>query len=310
MPLTGRPVADHADDGSGAGSGQPYGGLLTFLSDYGLDDSYVGVCHCVIARIAPRVRVLDVCHLIAPQDVEQGSITLAAAVPYLPVAVHLALVDPMAATPVRPIAVRTADGATYLAPDNGLTSRAWEVSGGVLTAYEITNQGWLLPNPSPAFRGRDTFSPVAARLATGAEVADVGPEIDPAGLHRLHLPEPVVDDDHVHAEVCAVDHFGNLALNLARSDLEAAGIVLGDTVELRVDGRRLLVPFLHGYGEVAPGRVAVCEDSFRRVTIAVNLGRASDTLRVRRGSAVVIARALRPPASPARVIGVLDPPAG
>lgn len=281
---------------------------VTFLSDYGLDDSFVGLCKGVIARTAPDVRIIDICHQIAPQDIEQGAVTLCSAVPYLPVGVHLALIDPITEMPARPVLVVTADGSRFLSPDNGLASTAWEAAGGVVAAYEVLEEPLFLPAPSRLFRGRDIFAPVAGRLAAGLDPAAVGPALDPAELVRLEVREGYVHGDHVHADVVAVDHFGNLALNVARSDLEAAGLTLGDMVELRTGGRSVQVPFAVHYGEVSRGRLAVCEDSFRRITVAVNLGHAASVLRASRGEPVVIARLPVAPAEPARPIGVLDPP--
>lgn len=281
---------------------------VTFLSDYGLDDSFVGVCKGVIARTAPEVRIIDVCHQIAPQDIEQGAVTLASAVPYLPVGVHLALIDPVTSMASRPVVVVTADGSRFVTPDNGLAGQAWTVAGGVVAAYEVRELGLCLPSPSRLFRGRDIFAPVAGRLAAGLDPAKVGPKLDPAQLVRLAVTEGYVHGDHVHADVVAVDHFGNLALNVARSDLEAAGLTLGDTVELRAGGRSMQVPFATHYGEVSQGRLAVCEDSFRRITVAVNLGHAARTLRAERGEPIVIARLPVTAQAPVRRIGVLDPP--
>lgn len=264
---------------------------LTFLSDYGFEDAFLGVCKGVIARTAPQVQVLDVLHLVNAQDVEQGAAVLASAVPYLPVpAVHLALVDPFRASPVRGVAVRTADGSTFVAPDNGLTSQAWEVAGGATAAHVLDNPALWNPMPARTFRGRDVFSPVAARLADGLPIDEVGSQIEVDDLERIALRLPTIDDDHVHGEVVMVDHFGNLTLNLHRADLEAAGVQLGDVVELRCGGKSMTVPFTLTYGEVPRGRVAVCEDSFRTVTIAVNQGSAAAALRARRGDPLVLAR--------------------
>lgn len=282
--------------------------FVTFLSDYGLDDSYVGVCKGVIARTAPDVRIIDVCHQISRQDLAQGAVTLASAVPYLPVGVHLALVDPVSTVTVRPVVVATVDGSLFVSPDNGLASAAWDVAGGVRVAYEVTAVELFLPRPSRLFRGRDIFAPVVGRLAAGLDPAAVGPEITAAELVRLAVREGYVHADHVHADVVAVDHFGNLALNISRSDLEAAGVTLGDTVELRTGGRSVQVPFTTHYGEVAAGRLAVCEDSFRRITVAVNLGDAAATLRASRGEPMVIARLAKTAPTVRRRIGVLDPP--
>ncbi len=280
---------------------------LTFLSDYGHEDAFLGVCKGVIARTAPDVRVIDLLHLITPQDVEQGAAVLASALPYLPApAVHLALVDPFRATPVRGVAVRTADGSTFVAPDNGLTSQAWEVAGGAIAAHVLDNPALWHPTPARTFRGRDVFSPVAARLAAGLPLTEVGTPIEVEALQRIAVRAATVDDDHVHGEVVTVDHFGNLTLNLQRSDLEAAGIHLGDDVELRCSGKTLTVPFSLTYGEVRPGAVALCEDSFRTVTIAVNQGSAARVLRASRGEPLVIARMQREAAGPTGLIGVYD----
>lgn len=270
---------------------------LTFLSDYGFEDAFLGVCKGVIARTAPQVRVIDVLHLVVAQDVEQGAAVLASAMPYLPVpAVHLALVDPFRATPARGVAVRTSDGSTFVAPDNGLTSLAWEVCGGAVAARLIDNPELWNPSPARTFRGRDVFSPVAARLAAGLPVEQVGSELDVDELERLEHRRPTVEDDHVHGEVAQVDHFGNLTLNLQRADLESAGISLGDEVELRCSGKTMVVPFLETYGQVGRGRLAVCEDSFRTVTIAVNSGSAATRLRASRGEPLVISRLVEAPA--------------
>jgi S-adenosylmethionine hydrolase len=266
---------------------------VTFLSDYGLDDHLVGVCKGVIARIAPHVRIIDVCHQVRPQDVTVAGEMLAEAWPYLPVGIHLALVDPFTATHARGIAVLCRDGSVVVAPDNGLAGRAWAAAGGVAEAYELAEPALWAATPSRSFRGRDVFAPVAAHLARGVPLADVGPRLDPASLQDSAPPQPRVHGDHVHADIRMVDHFGNLALNLRRSDLEAAGIQLGDLVELRCGGRTWEVPFSLTFGDVPAGRTVICEDSFRAITIAVNGSRADRTLRAGSGDPVVLGRVHR-----------------
>ena len=281
--------------------------FLTFLSDLGLEDASLGVCKGVIARIAPDVTVLDILHLVHVQDVEHGAGVLASALPYLPApAVHLALVDPFRTVPARGIAVRTADGSTFVAPDNGLTSQAWQAAGGAVEAHVLDNPSLWMPDAARTFRARDVFSPVAARLAAGLPLEQVGTAVPVADLERLELRPPSVDDDHVHAEVEQVDHFGNLTLNVQRHHLEAAGIVLGDDVELRCGGKSQRVRFTVTYGEVPPGRVALCEDSFRTITVAVNQGSAAKVLRARRADPVVIARVHAVPQVAAGPVRVYD----
>jgi S-adenosylmethionine hydrolase len=263
---------------------------LTFTSDYGLDDVFVGVCKGVIAQIAPHVQIIDVTHQVAAQDVEQGAASLAAAIPYLPVGVHLALVDPLRGGSSRGVAIETGDGSLLVGPDNGLLSLAWLERGGVAAAHELGNPALWRETVHQTFRGRDVFAPVAAHLAGGRPLADVGPEVEAGSLSTFPPREVEVDDDHVHAEVSLVDHFGNVSLNVDRAALEAAGMRFGDTVEVRCNGRTLAVPFTATYGDVARGRLTLCEDSFRAVMLAVNAGHASQELRVSRGEPIVIAR--------------------
>ncbi|MCU1593588.1 MAG: hypothetical protein JWO12_980 [Frankiales bacterium] len=265
--------------------------FLTFLSDLGYEDAFLGVCKGVIARISPEVAVLDVMHLVHPQDVEHGAGVLASAIPYLPApAVHLALVDPFRTVPARGIAVRTADGSTFVAPDNGLTSQAWEAAGGAVCAHVLDDPSLWWPNAARTFRARDVFSPVAARLAAGLPIEQVGTKVDVGDLERLEVREAHLHDDHVHGEVEQVDHFGNLTLNMQRHHVEAAGVNLGDEVEIRCGGKTLQVRYTLTYGEVERGKLALCEDSFRTMCVAVNQGSAATVLRARRADPIVIAR--------------------
>jgi S-adenosylmethionine hydrolase len=274
---------------SGSSKPQRYD-WLTFTSDYGLDDVFVGVCKGVIAQLAPHVRIIDVTHQIAAQDVEQGAASLASAMPYLPVGVHLALVDPLRGGSSRGVVVETGDGSLLVGPDNGLLSLAWGERGGIASAHEVVNPALWRESVHKTFRGRDVFAPVAAHLVTGTPLSDVGPAVEATSLTTIPARGVEVDDDHVHAEVSMVDHFGNVSLNVDRAALEAAGMRFGDTVEVRCNGRSLTVPFTATYGDVARGRLTLCEDSFRAVMLAVNAGHASRELRVGRGEPVVIAR--------------------
>lgn len=281
---------------------------VTFLSDYGLDDHFVGVCKGVIARIAPKVKIIDICHQVTAQNVGIGASILAEALPYLPNGVHLALVDPYRSASARAVAVRCADGSTIVCPDNGVSSLAWGVLGGVVGARELTNSDLWHPNPARSFRGRDVFAPVAAHLSAGLPLEQVGAEVDPDTLVSVAPQPPHVHGDHVHGTVRMVDHFGNLSLNVRRSDLEAAGISLGDVVELRCSGKEMQVPFSLHFGDVAAGRTVVCEDSFRAITVVVNMGRADRVLKAGPGDPVVLGRVHYAPISSARPVAVVDQP--
>jgi S-adenosylmethionine hydrolase len=263
---------------------------ITFTSDYGLEDSFVGVCHGVMARVAPAARVIDVSHAVPAQDVRHGALVLAQAVPYLPPAVHLAVVDPEVGTGRRMVAVR-AGGQALVGPDNGLLLWAAEALGGVERAHALDNPAYRLEPVSRTFHGRDVFAPAAAHLAAGVDPAELGPEVDPAGLVRLAAPAPRVAGDHLQGSVLLVDHFGNLALDLRRTHLEGIGVAPGDPVEVGVGGRTHRLAFAETFASVPPGDLVLHEDSFGALALAVNRGRASERLGAGPGDPVVVAPA-------------------
>src|SRR2546421_11011168 len=172
---------------SRCGMGPP---VITFLSDYGVEDDFVGLCHAVIASICPQARVIDLSHGVARHDVRAGAIMLRGALQYLPVGVHLAVVDPDVGAERRAVALRLADDRLLVGPDNGLLALAAEFAGGVVEAVDIAHSPFRLEPVAATFHGRDIFAPVAARLAAGARIADAGTPIDPAGLITLDLPRP------------------------------------------------------------------------------------------------------------------------
>ncbi|MDX6214679.1 MAG: hypothetical protein QOG99_263, partial [Frankiales bacterium] len=208
--------------------------------------------------------------------------------------------------PTRGIAVRTADGSLFVSPDNGLASQAWDVAGGAVEAHVLDDESLWNANAARTFRARDVFSPVAARLADGLPIAQVGTQVAVGELQRLELREARLHNDHVHGEIVQVDHFGNLTLNMQRHHVEAAGITLGDMVEIRCGGKTLQVCYTLTYGEVPRGRVALCEDSFRTMCVAVNQGSAAAQLRSTRGEPIVIARVHAEPPAVTQPVRVYD----
>ncbi len=268
--------------------------FITFTSDYGLEDEFVGVCRGVIKRFAPNVEILDISHAIPPQDLRAGANVLAQAVRYMPPAVHLAIVDPGVGTERRAVVIGTRSGPPLIGPDNGLLWLAAEALGGATQAHEITRDDLCLQPKSRTFHGRDIFAPIAARLALGMPPEEVGPPIDVADLERLELPDAKVDDDHVHGQIVQTDHFGNLQLNVSREDLESLGVMLGDPVELRIGGKAHEVQFRQTFAEVPAGRLAVIEDSYRHIAVVVNRGSAAKRLEARRGDPVILARSHQP----------------
>src|SRR5436309_11451168 len=193
--------------------------VITFLSDYGLQDDFVGVCHGVIARICPDARVIDLHHGVRRHDVRGGALTLRGSLPYMPVGFHVAVVDPDVGAERRAVALRLADDRVLIGPDNGLLSLAVSVGGGVVEAVEIAHSPFRLEPVSATFHGRDIFAPVAARLAVGAALAEAGQPCDPQALVKLELPRPRRDGSTLVAHAIYVARFRNVQLDGSHGDL-------------------------------------------------------------------------------------------
>jgi S-adenosylmethionine hydrolase len=262
--------------------------VITFLTDFGLEDDFVGTCHGVIARIAPDVRVIDITHGIRPGRVLQGALMLANTLAYMPEGVHLAVVDPGVGGQRRPLALRDASGRMYVGPDNGLLLPAVDRFGGVEAAHELANPAYALEHVSRTFHGRDLFSPAAAHLALGVPLDDIGPPIDVQELVRLDVPQPEELADGIRATVLAVDRFGNAALNLTRDDLERASIVSGMRVEVDAAGNRFFATAARTFADAREGDLILYEDSYHNVAIAVSRGSAAQLLGLDEGGELVV----------------------
>jgi hypothetical protein len=249
--------------------------FVTFLSDFGLQDDFVGVCHGVIKRIAPQVEIVDITHGIRPRAVLQGALVLANTIPYMPQGVHLAVVDPGVGGIRRPIALGTRSGRLFVGPDNGLLVPAVEAEGGVGEAHELANPQYALPSVSRTFHGRDLFSPAAAHLALGVPLADLGPPIDPDTLVHPDLPEPEIGHSRLRATILYVDRYGNIQLNLTREHLEQVGIVPGTRVELALGPERYYAVAARTFSDARPGDLILYEDAYRRVAVAISRGSAA-----------------------------------
>ena len=266
--------------------------FITFLSDFGLQDDFVGTCHGVIKRIAPEAEIIDITHGIPPQQVLQGAIVLANTLAYMPEGIHLAVVDPGVGSPRRALALRGGDGRLYVGPDNGLLVRAAEKLGGVEAAHELANPAYALAPVSRTFHGRDLFAPAAAHLARGLDPSELGPPVDPEALVRLGLPEPVVGDGRIEATVLYVDRYGNVQLNLDRELFERVGITPGTTLELELQGERYFAAAARTFADARSGDIILYEDSYANIALAINRGNAAEMFSVRPGQRVWISRRL------------------
>src|SRR5918997_4507262 len=231
---------------------------LTFLSDYGTDDEFVGVVHAVVATLAPEARIIDLAHGIPRHGVLQGALTLARALPYAPAGIHLAVVDPEVGARRRAVALRTAEQDRLLVgPDNGLLLPAAERFGGIAEVVEISASPWRLEPVSATFHGRDLFAPVAARLARGEPLTEAGVPIEPVELVPLDLPRPRRDGDGLAATVVGVDGFGNVALLADHADLAAAGLRIGHPVAVTAGDAQLQATYARTFADVEPGGALV-----------------------------------------------------
>jgi S-adenosyl-L-methionine hydrolase (adenosine-forming) len=255
--------------------------IVTLLTDYGRDDDFVGVCHGVIRSIDPDAQIVDITHGIRRYAVRQGAIVLRNTLPYMPVGVHVAVVDPQVGTERRAVALRTGDGRILVGPDNGVLSLAWKRCGGTEMAVDVTRSPHRLEPVSATFHGRDIFAPVAARLASGAELADAGDPVEPDALAAVNLPKPRREEGGIVAHALVVDRFGNAGLNVDHDDLAGSGITLGGAVELEVGGERYLATYAQTFADVKPGELIVYEDAYRTLAVAINRGDAAATLALR-----------------------------
>jgi S-adenosyl-L-methionine hydrolase (adenosine-forming) len=262
---------------------------ITFLSDYGYEDEFVGVCHGVIRRLAPEATVIDVAHGLPRREVLPAALVLRNALPYLPAGVHLAVVDPGVGGPRRPVALRSGEH-FLVGPDNGLLWPAIQRLGEIEEAVDLRESPWRLEPFSATFHGRDLFAPVAARLALGAGLPEAGRPFAPGELVRIELPAPVVSDDGVRCRALHCDRFGNVQLNLNAGGMEAAGFRPGARVAIETPLTRADAHFVRTFGDVGPEEMLLYEDSYRAIAIAVNGGDARAILEIEAGDELRLSR--------------------
>jgi len=258
---------------------------ITFLSDYGTGDEFVGVVKSVIRQIAPHVTVVDLTHEVPAYDVRAGGLTLGRAAQYLCPGVVLAVVDPGVGTQRRAIAVEVGDGQSYLVgPDNGLLAGAVAMCGGATAAVELTNPDYQLVAPGPTFAGRDVFAPAAAHLCAGVPLPDLGRAVDPLSLLPGLLPLTREEDGVLIAEVLWVDRYGNCQLNVDPEEVAA----FGPRVQLRWGDDVRTAERAPTYEGIAPGQVGLVIDSYGMLSVCLGLRSASAELRLGTGTEVVL----------------------
>lgn len=259
---------------------------VSFLSDYGTADEFVGIVKSVVRSIAPHAVVIDITHEVPPHDLRTGGLALVRSAQYLAPGVILAVVDPGVGTERRAVAVEVAGGAgVFVGPDNGLLASAVAITGGAERAVELANPEYHLQAPGPTFAGRDIFGPAAAHLCNGVDLVDLGPEVDPLTLRPGILPLSEAGPDGIKAEALWVDRFGNVQLNVDPEDLA----LLGDRIRVRTgDSGVRTAGRVTTYGELKAGQLGILVDSYGLASLALDRASAAAELRVRAGDAVTL----------------------
>ena len=265
---------------------------VSFLTDYGTRDEFVGIVKCVIADIAPHARVIDITHEVPPFDVRAGSLALARAVSYVPQGVVLAVVDPGVGTNRRAIAVSVAGGTgIFVGPDNGLLSMGVALAGGADSAVLLDNPEYHLAAPGDTFAGRDIFAPVAAHLCNGVALTELGTSIDVDTLLPGIVPLPRQEGDELHAEVTWVDRYGNCQINVSPDDVADLGSPIRVTLGARGTGERIVrsMPVVRNFGQIGAG-IGLVVDSFGMLALCKDRGSAASELDLAPSDLVVLTR--------------------
>jgi S-adenosylmethionine hydrolase len=250
---------------------------ICFISDYGLADVLVGTCKGVMMGIATGVPIIDMTHTVPGFDVIRGAEALRHATRYMPEgSVYLAVVDPGDKTKRRALAAEVRSGACLVGPDNGILLPAAEALGGIVRAVQLTNPRYHVHPVSSAFHGRDVFSPVAAHLAAGADLADMGEGVMPASMVSLDFPGFQREaDGGVVAEIINIDRFGNARLSVMQEDLN---LPYDTPLEIGIRDEVIEARYVETFGTAEDGDLVTVPDSHWRLSLAVNKGNAARAL--------------------------------
>ncbi len=259
--------------------------IIGFVSDFGLGDTWVGVCHAVMIQRCPEARIVDLAHQIPPYDLWKAAVVAAAGVFQLPDAIHLVIVDPGVGGARRDLCVVTARGTRLIGPDNGVLIPAAERSGGVAEAYALDPDAVGVVQPLATFHGRDVLAPAAAALACGAAPSSLGGSLDRDALWPAPFSAARVEGDYLVAEVLESDRFGSIRTSATAEDVEAHHLS-GGALEMSIGHVRLSVPFGTTFSDVPEGDLVALVDSSGWLTLAENTGSAFERLGVEPGTNV------------------------
>jgi S-adenosylmethionine hydrolase len=273
--------------------------FVSLLSDFGARDASAGIMRAVVAGICPRAVIVDIAHEVDKFAIRDGALLLWAAVPYLPIGAHLAVVDPGVGTSRMGVALQTLRGDYLVGPDNGLLMPAAARLGGITRAHLLENTRYSLPEISSSFHGRDVFAPAAAHLADGVPIEELGRAVDPRRLLALDWPRPDIQPGRLRSQAIYLDSFGNVKLSALAEDLASAmpGLHPGDQLVVRLGEapfhRDVALTWARTFGDVALGAPLLTADSYGRLSLAVRQGAAAATLGIALDDAVEVLRSAR-----------------
>ena len=240
---------------------------IVFVSDFGLGNEWVGICHSVLATISPQSPVVDLTHLIRPLEVQSGALLLADSMPYIAEdAVVLGVVEPNVGKD-REVAIGTGSGRYLVGPDNGLLSLAWAAAGGPAEAVEITSPDVVRPPRAQSFRAPDTLCRAAGHLAAGMSLEQLGPRVEATSLTALAIAEPEVSDGEIRGEVLDFNRFGHIQLNVREADLERAGLADASCLTIKAVNATAEAKRGNTYADFAPGEYGALFDERGRMAI-------------------------------------------
>ncbi|MDA0370769.1 MAG: SAM-dependent chlorinase/fluorinase [Actinomycetota bacterium] len=263
---------------------------VSFLSDLGHGSDAVGVVHALLRDLAPDVRVIDITHEVAPFDVRAGSLALARSVAYVPRGVVMACVDPGAGTDRRLVAVEVAGGdGVFIGPDNGLLATGVALAGGADRAVVLDRVEHHVASPGATFAARDVLAPVAAALALGTPLEQLGSPIDPGSLLPSVVPIPRDENGTLACEVLWVDRFGNCQINVSTDDVDAAFGPGTRRVRVSFLDELRNVEIVTSYGQIGAGALGLVVDASGLLSLSIDRASAAQHLGIGEGESVLLA---------------------
>lgn len=261
--------------------------LITLTSDFEKQSQGIGNMQGVIYGINPDAKVIHLMHGLPSFELVSAARTMETTA-FLPIGIHVCVVDPGTGTNRKGIIVRVKRGDYLVGPDNGCLMTAPRMLGGIDKIVEITNDEYLLLPISPIFHGRHVFAPVAAYLSKGIPIEKFGPEIKPEECAGAPYGEARVSGDSFQATVIHVNKFGSIHLNILKEEWNKLGLKLGDVVEMNYLGQIIELPYVSSFSDVPKSMPLILDDDYNRIEVAINLGSFAERYHLRVGSKVTI----------------------